>query len=41
MYKCNICGDEFENDELEGAFMHVVYGHDVAPKKVKYHIISI
>jgi hypothetical protein len=37
-YICKLCGEEFESDELDGLFMHVVYGHDIAPKLVKYNI---
>lgn len=39
MYKCTICGEEFEKDELSGAFMHVVHGHDIEPKDVKYVLV--
>lgn len=36
-YTCDICGDEFTVDELPGMFMHLVYGHDIAPKDVMRH----
>ena len=37
MFVCDICGDEFTADELSGMFMHIVYGHDIAPKDALRH----
>lgn len=31
-YVCDICGEEFTTGELSAMFMHIVYGHDIAPK---------
>lgn len=40
-YKCKICGDEFYTEELDGLFMHVVYGHNIAPNHVMRNVVPI
>lgn len=39
MYKCTICGEEFEKVKLSDAFTHVIHRHGIELKDVKYVLV--